>query len=89
VVRVKNALTRDKLVRFLKKNGIGVNFHYPAIYGQPYYQQHGYSKIKLINTEIYQAGCLTLPCYPNLTHSQVKHICQLIKDFCDGKNIYE
>ena len=83
VIRTRNAKVRDKLMAYLKHNGIGVNFHYPAVYSQPYYRQHGFKNAQLRNEEIYQQTCITLPCYPKLTHQQVKFISRQIKKFYD------
>jgi len=83
VIRTQNAKLRDKLMVYLKCNGVGVNFHYPAVYSHPYYRRHGFKNISLRNEEIYQQTCLTLPCYPKLTHQQVKFISRQIKKFYD------
>lgn len=81
IVRVKNPKLRGLLVAYLKKNSVGVNFHYPAVYSHPYYRAHGYRKLKLINEDKYHNSCITLPCYPSLTIAQLKYISQLIKGF--------
>ena len=81
VIRTFNSKDRDKLTAHLKSNGVGVNFHYPAVYAHPYYQQNGFKSVKLANEEIYQSSCLTLPCYPGLTENQVKFVAGLIKKY--------
>jgi UDP-4-amino-4,6-dideoxy-N-acetyl-beta-L-altrosamine transaminase len=81
VIRLRSAKIRDKLTLYLKANGIGVNFHYPAVYFQPYYESLGYGKIKLLNEEKYQNTCLTLPCFPKLKREEIKYICRAIKNF--------
>lgn len=81
VIRTVNPKDRDKLAAFLKSRGVGVNFHYPAVYAHPYYQKNGYKRVKLDNEEIYQSSCLTLPCYPGLTNGQIKLIADLIKKY--------
>src|SRR3990167_193764 len=78
---VKQPAWRDKLKKYLWQKGVAVNFHYPAVYSQPYYQKIGFKNLKLKNTERYQNSCLTLPCYPGLTKNQVQFIAKLIKDF--------
>lgn len=85
VIRTNQAADRDKLGNYLIKQGIGVNYHYPAIYKQPYYQKIGYKKIKLVNEEIYQASCLTLPCHALLAKTDVRFISQTIKNFFANK----
>lgn len=81
VIRTVNSKARDILATYLKKKGIGVNFHYPAVYAHPYYRRIGFSGIRLKNMEEYQRSCLTLPCYPQLTRAEVFRVSQFIKDF--------
>jgi len=81
VIRVKNKNCRNPLKHFLLKNGISVNFHYPAVYKQPYYQKNGYKNIQLLNMEKYHQTALTLPLYPDLKKKQVIYICNKLKSF--------
>jgi perosamine synthetase len=80
VIRTVKAQDRDSLVKHLKNKGIGVNFHYPAVYSQPYYQKLGY-RDKLKNMEIYHNTCITLPCHTLLKREDVKYISNSIKKF--------
>lgn len=81
VIRTKDAAKRDELMQYLKDNEVGVNFHYPAVYSQPYYRKHGYNQTELPNAEIYQNSCITLPCHVLLERKEVKYIIELIKNF--------
>lgn len=81
IIRTKKRSDRQKLMDYLRNNGVGVNFHYPAVYSHPYYRQNGYKKIILKNEEIYQNSCITLPCHTLLTKKNVKYICNQIKLF--------
>ena len=81
VIRTANSADRDKLANFLKNKGIGVNFHYPAVYSHPYYRKNGYNGLKLVNEEIYQNSCITLPCYVNLAEKEIKFIGGSIKKY--------
>ena len=85
VIKVQNSRYRDKLALFLKKNGIGVNFHYPAVYSHPYYRVNGYKNTRLANEEKYHKSCLTLPCYPGLTRTNVRLVAALINKFFNKK----
>jgi len=85
VVRTKIPQDRDRLMKYLKNNNIGVNFHYPAVYSQPYYQSQGYKNVKLINTEVYHNSCITLPCHTLLTKKDIKYIAKVIEDFYEQK----
>lgn len=81
VIRVKDSSTRDNLMAYLKSKGIGINFHYPAVYSHPYYRKNGYKKMKLKNMEEYHNTCITLPCYTQLKKSEVKYIAEIIKNY--------
>ena len=81
VIRTKNPAKRDLLANFLKQNGIGVNFHYPTVYSHPYYRENGYRGLALKNADLYHTSCVTLPLYVTLKTSQIKYICNKIKEF--------
>lgn len=81
VIRVKNKSDRLPLYKFLLKNDIGVNFHYPCVYLHPYYQRIGYGKIKLPEAEKYNDTCITLPLYTDLTKKDIRFICEKIKEY--------
>lgn len=85
VIRVLNPKMRDPLSVYLKKSGIGVNFHYPAVYAQPYYRKHGYRRVKIFNMDLYHRTCLTLPIFPNLARTEVKFVADRIKKFFNQK----
>lgn len=86
VIRTVDPEDRDKLSAYLKSKGVGVNFHYPAVYSHPYYKKIGYGGVRLANEEIYQNSCITLPCYADLELSKVKFVCAKIKSFYGKKN---
>ena len=79
VIRVKNKRLRAPLYNHLLQSGIGVNFHYPAVYSHPYYRKIGYQSVKLENMENYHNSCITLPCYPLLQKSEIRYIIKAIK----------
>lgn len=81
VIRAANKKDREKLSKYLLANGVGVNFHYPAVYSHPYYRQVGYKKVKLKNMAEYHSSCVTLPCYVNLTKQNIKQIAATIKSY--------
>ena len=70
---------RDVLVEELKSNGVEVR---PLICGsmgkQPFYIKE-YGVKKLPNSEIIDNKALYLPNHPNLTYSDIKFICDIIK----------
>ena len=81
VIRVKNQKNRDGLMKYLKDNGVGANFHYPAVYSHPYYRKNGFRNIELENEKEYQDSCITLPCYQQLKKSEVKYITNTVKQY--------
>lgn len=54
----------------LHEKGIGVNVHYIPIHLQPYYQNLGFRKGYLPNTEHYYQQALTLPLFPSMTDEE-------------------
>lgn len=81
VIRTRDPRHRLPLYNFLKQNGIGVNFHYPAVYSHPYYRAHGYTKIALPEMENYHKSAITIPLYPDLMRSDISHIAKLIREY--------
>jgi dTDP-4-amino-4,6-dideoxygalactose transaminase len=80
VIRVKNKNNRLPLYTHLLKNGIGVNFHYPAVYSHPYYSNLGY-KADCRRAEIYSKTAITLPLHTLLGKKEVDYIVGTIKEF--------
>ena len=81
VIRTKNSRSRNRLAEYLKAKGVGINFHYPAVYSHPYYRENGYATVKLPNEDKYYKTCLTLPLYPGLKRKDVKYLTDQIKNF--------
>lgn len=81
VIRTRRPEDRDLLATHLKSAGIGVNFHYPAVYTHPYYRQNGYQSVALPRMDLYHQTCLTLPCYYTLTQKEAKFVTQTIKKY--------
>lgn len=81
IIRTKKRNDRDKLKKYLLNNGVGVNFHYPAVYSHPYYRKNGYKNIKLKNMEEYHKSSITIPCHVLLTNKDIKYIGKLIRNY--------
>lgn len=84
VIRTRNRRLRAPLYNHFLQSGIGVNFHYPAVYSHPYYRKIGYKGVKLKNMENYHNSCITLPCHIRLSRSDIKNIAKLIKQFFEN-----
>lgn len=65
---------RDRLKDFLAKQGVETRVHYPVTL------DHG-SKNHYPNAEYLCANALSLPIYPFLEKSEVKYICERIREF--------
>lgn len=81
VIRVKDPDKRYALHEFLKQKEIYTNFHYPCVYGHPYYRQNGYADTALPNADLYEKTSLTIPLYPTLKEEEIMTISDLIKTF--------
>lgn len=81
VIRVKDPEKRYALHEFLKTKEIQSNFHYPCVYGHPYYRQNGYADTSLPNADLYEKTSLTIPLYPTLTEDEVLRVCEAIRTF--------
>jgi UDP-4-amino-4,6-dideoxy-N-acetyl-beta-L-altrosamine transaminase len=86
VIRVKNKNDRMPLYNFLKKNGVGANFHYPPVYSHPYYRENGFADTSLPNADLYGETAITLPIHTFLKEKDVKLISSLVKDYFINKN---
>ena len=72
---------RESLRRHLKENGIATDIHYPLPdYQQPFLKSR-YEGIDLPNTETAAATVMTLPCFPEMTATEVKHIISTIDNW--------
>ncbi len=85
VIKVKDKKSRESLMKYLKDNEIGVNFHYPSVCSHPYYKNIGYKNTKLKNEEEYQNSCITLPCHTLLSKKDVKYVTSFINKFYHEK----
>lgn len=79
VIRTRN---RDQLIQHLKANDIEAGIHYPVpLHLQPVYKNLGYKKGDFPETEQAAAEILSLPLYPELTHTQIDHIVETMRNF--------
>ena len=77
----KNNNLRDKLYKFLKKNGIFSNLHYIPLYRHPYFKRFNFKINKFPNTENYYKNTLSLPIYFSLKNKELNFIANKIKFF--------
>ena len=79
VIRTKKKADRLPLYHYLLKHGIGVNFHYPAVYRHPYYRAHGWRHFSLPECERYSDTAITLPLHVHLTKNDIQSVASAIK----------
>ncbi|HOK41128.1 MAG TPA: UDP-4-amino-4,6-dideoxy-N-acetyl-beta-L-altrosamine transaminase [bacterium] len=73
---------RNELFEYLKKNNILCQIHYIPIYRHPFYQKKYKFKISdFPNSEKYFLECLSIPCYYDLSKSDLIFIIQKIIEF--------
>ena len=71
---------RNKLLHFLKENGIEASAHFdPPLHAQKYLKK--YFKKKLPITEKLSKEIITLPIFPDMTKKEVLYVIKTIKKF--------
>jgi perosamine synthetase len=69
---------RDKLIEFLKKNGVSTSVHLKPL---PFLKIYKKFKNKISNANKIWKELITLPLFPDMTFSQVKYISNLVQKF--------
>jgi len=72
---------RNKLMKYLQSENIGVNLHYKPVHLQPYYQQFGFATGDFNTAETYYKNCLSIPLHCKLTLSDIDEISDLILNY--------
>ena len=76
------AQKRDQLMAHLKEQEIGHKVYYPVpLHLQECYQLLGYKKGDLPVSAQMASEVLSLPIYPELSHSQMEMVVETIKEF--------
>lgn len=71
---------RDRLISYLKKNGIMAVFHYLPLHSSAYFRDK-YQGPELSNTDHFSGCIIRLPLFYGLKRSQVNYIARKIEDF--------
>ena len=80
VIQLKDAALRNKVFKSLQEGGVVPQVHYIPIHLQPYYQKRfGYRRGQFPLSEQYYGRAMTLPLYPQLRKSDVRHVVQTFK----------
>ena len=76
------AESRDKLFDFLKKKNVGCMVYYPlSLHLQKAFQNLGYKKGDLPQSELAQDSVLSLPIFPELTKEEIEETVSAVKEF--------
>ena len=75
---------RDKVIKKLRKKGVGVLIHYPIpLHLQEVYKGLGYSRGDFPVTEKVAQEIISLPMYPHLKETQIRFITSVLKEIID------
>ena len=81
-IRVSN---RDETIKSLADQGIATGIHYPVpVHLQEAYQTLGYTRSSFPIAERCAAEFVSLPMYPELTHSQIEQVIDGVKEAVAG-----
>lgn len=75
------AATRRRLYDHLHAHEVLAQVHYLPVYRHPYYEhEHGWAAGACPEAEAYYAGCLSLPCYPDLSDADQDRVVALVRE---------
>lgn len=77
---------REQIREWLGNKGIGTGMHYPVpVHLQEAWHNYGGEKCSLPVTEKAVGEILSLPMYPELTHEEVKYVCESVQEFTESR----
>ena len=76
----------EKLFKYLRSNGIGVQLHYFPIHLQPFYQEKGFKRGDFPKAELYSSLSMSLPVFEDMTVEDVSYVVNSIQVFF-GENV--
>jgi dTDP-4-amino-4,6-dideoxygalactose transaminase len=80
VVRIKDPLKRDEVIRRLADVGVPSRAYFPAIHLQPYFRSRfGYEPGNFPVTERLSRESLALPFHANLTDPEIDYVCDHLR----------
>ena len=78
MIRVKK---RDQLSKYLIKNNIPVQFHYPYSLNKVEALRKNIKVAKLTNSEKWAKECISLPLHPSMKLNEAKKVISYIKKY--------
>ncbi|WP_255587544.1 dTDP-4-amino-4,6-dideoxygalactose transaminase [Deefgea piscis] len=82
----KNDIERQNLISYLAEQGINAVFHYVPLHNSPAGMRFGRTAGELNVTEDISRRLLRLPMFSEMSHVQVRYICQHLALFYHAKN---
>lgn len=80
VIHLSSSKLRDELHKFLKSKGIMTQVHYIPLYKHPFFKRI-VGDIKLPGAEEYYKGCLSIPLFPSMSHSDQDRVIETMTSF--------
>ena len=77
----ESLIERSALIEFLEINGVKAVFHYQSLHKSPYIISKKWEIQYLPNSDRFADCLLRLPLHTNLTLSDIKHVCEVVKRF--------
>ena len=82
-LRVIDETIHRQFFEYFRNSKIGVQLHYTPIHLQPYYQNLGFKKGYLPNTEAYANQAISIPLFPDLTPTQQDYVIEKANNFLE------
>jgi len=80
VIRLDGDIDRDRLMEYLKQNGVACRPYFTPIHIQPYIKDmFGYEELDFPNTAMAGRSCVALPFYNNMTDEEVGYVVDILE----------
>jgi len=80
VIRVREGIDRNRVIKHLQKKGIECRAYFPPIHLQPFYKKmFGFKEGDFPITEKVSQSTIALPFYNNLPEKQIDYVCENLK----------
>jgi dTDP-4-amino-4,6-dideoxygalactose transaminase len=74
---------RDAILTYIRARGVGASVHFdPPVHLQSYYMERGAKRGDLPATEELVQRLITLPIYPDMTHTDQDWVVDCLRDAC-------
>lgn len=76
-----NLIQREKLINYLKENGVQAIFHYLGLHSSPFFLKTNSDSDQIINAKKFSDCLLRLPLYVELSDEKINYISRLVINF--------